>query len=410
MSEKAVYIRQQSQSLISTELERLSALVIDLALRLEERDLPGEMQGLPAIFQNPHTPESLLALGDEIRRAHLLYLDAEPSPSHPSFLFWEAIAEGILFLIDERKMHITVIDGDGAHHEPAPPPRPISLSSVIQFLIDSALSDGFSPEPSVERQRAVAQFALTLDPFCVEGYFLQGRVAERAQDYQRARIGYERAMEIGALHLGPAVVTSLRERKKRDVTFWLDLSTRPYMRARNALAFLLWQDLGDLPGALVHFQALLALDPSDHQGNRMALLCLLLELGDDEKLGSELARHRFYPSPTDELEEVSDTFWHYTQACRLYRLAGTAPEDTDAHRRALQALQQAFEENSLVPALLCRKNEPGRTRNKGIDSSAEELEAAEYVSLAKNGWQKTPGALQWMEAAATQAHILPPGK
>lgn len=66
------------------------------------------------------------------------------------------------------------------------------------------------------------------------------------------------------------------------------------MRPRAALASLLWRKMGHLKEAIAHFQTLLEPNPRDNQNNGDALICCLLEAGDDEAHGKELPRLRFY--------------------------------------------------------------------------------------------------------------------
>ena len=84
-------------------------------------------------------------------------------------------------------------------------------------------------------------------------------------------------MEASQLALGP------RRFKEYAGHFWGFLETRPYMRARAGLASTLLK-LGDVDGAIDHFQDILRLNPNDNQGIRYILLGCLLERGDDGAL------------------------------------------------------------------------------------------------------------------------------
>jgi tetratricopeptide (TPR) repeat protein len=158
------------------------------------------------------------------------------------------------------------------------------------------VSDGFSI-PGRREQAARVRLALELDPLCADAYTIRGQLAAQYGKFYQAKWEYEKAMRIAAFKIGPEALASAKVRKARGLVFWADRATRDYMRPRAALAFLLWRRLGDLQGAIAHFQGLLDLDPDDHQGNRCALLSCLVEAGDDEALGSALARHRFYTLP-----------------------------------------------------------------------------------------------------------------
>jgi tetratricopeptide (TPR) repeat protein len=94
----------------------------------------------------------------------------------------------------------------------------------------------------------------------------------------------EAGVAAGERALGP-------EPFKHDVgIFWAVFETRPYMRARAALAATLWQ-LERRDEAVEHMHELLRLNPNDNQGNRDVLVEWLLYLGRYDELDELFAAY-----------------------------------------------------------------------------------------------------------------------
>jgi len=72
--------------------------------------------------------------------------------------------------------------------------------------------------------------------------------------------------------------------------FWGFLETRPYMRARAALAHSL-ASYSQRQAAVAHYQAMLDLNPNDNQGVRNALLPLLIQQGDWDRFDELVASY-----------------------------------------------------------------------------------------------------------------------
>lgn len=250
---------------------------------------------------------------------------------------------------------------------------PATRLEEAQELVYEAL------ETSGPRRVQLARQALDCSPDCADAYVL---LAEAARDPHEAQRLYEQGMQAGERALGPDVF-------QHDVGhFWGILETRPYMRARQGLAEVLWV-LGERRGAIGHLQDLLRLNPGDNQGLRYILANWLLAVGDDAALERLLQQ---YP------DEASAT-WAYTRALALFRRHGAgAPVDA--------AVQQALEANPFVPRyLLGAKKLPRQL--PAYTGIADENEAVVYVAEAAENWLETPHALEWLRSVLARTSPLP---
>jgi tetratricopeptide (TPR) repeat protein len=136
-------------------------------------------------------------------------------------------------------------------------------------------------ETTGKRRLDLARRALAISPDCADAHVL---LAEATEDPHEARRLYEQGVQAGERALGP-------EMFERDAGhFWGILETRPYMRARQGLAEVLWH-LGERQAAIAHLQDMLRLNPKDNQGLRYTLANWLLAVGDDAALGRLLAQY-----------------------------------------------------------------------------------------------------------------------
>lgn len=349
----------------------------------------------------------LLRLGEWVRDVSLTLGGGYLTDPMEAMLFHEALTDAIDTLAARQSMR-EVMQKHSGYEDISAPALPLSLEDSAQQIIDRAFADDFSSPPPQAEQVARIHFALALDPRCSDAYVIQGSLDEQAGRYEQAQAAYERAMELAAEKLGPDAFTE-ESRKAERIHFWYSSGTREYMRPRAALAYLLWQKMGRLKEAIVHFQAMLDLNPGDNQGNRDALLCCLLEAGDDEALAVALERFHYDDRETIEPQDIAGTVWHYTNACWLFRtrLPSTSGEGS---QKATTALRKAFRYNQYVPRfLLAPQGLPG------LDELApyalgDPTEAVMYVNLALKGWQQTRGALTWLETTARQARLLPTGQ
>lgn len=220
---------------------------------------------------------------------------------------------------------------------------------------------------TVKERTRLAKQALELSPDCADAYLL---LAEHVGSRKERLELVEQAVAAGERALGPRAF-------REDVGhFWGLIETRPYMRAREALAHNLWT-AGRREEAVGHLQEMLRLNPGDNQGVRYTLASWLLDLGRDRELEALLGR---YDEPT--------TTWAYSRALLAFRGQG----DTAESRRRLK---DATNQNKHVPALLIGEEqlppEPPSSYSPG-----DRDEAVFYVMEALSAWRSTPGALTWM--------------
>jgi len=225
---------------------------------------------------------------------------------------------------------------------------------------------------------ALAHDALAISPNCADAYVLLAE--EEADTIQRALEYYEQGVAAGERALGK------RFFEENAGHFWGILETRPYMRARQGLADVLWR-LKRQDEAREHFREMLRLNPNDNQGIRDLLLVLLLEMERDDEARALLKQ---YP------DEWTAT-WLYTRALLELRQHG-------ADARANKALADALEENPYVPAYLTgRKRIPNRLPS--LIGWGDEREAIAYASDHLNHWRRTPGAVEWVSEAKPKPRL-----
>lgn len=221
------------------------------------------------------------------------------------------------------------------------------------------------------RRAALARQALTISPDCADAYLLLAE--ETASSAEEARALLEQGVAAGERALGPEPFAA-------DVGhFWGILETRPYMRARAALAETLWA-LGRREEAVEHHRDLLRLNPNDNQGLRYRQAEWLLWLESYEEFDELFAAY----------EDDAAAAFAYTKALAAFRREGDVAG-------ARKLLAEAREENPHVPAYLAgRKALP--TRLPDYVGFGDESEAVDYAAGAAALWASIPGALAWLES------------
>jgi tetratricopeptide (TPR) repeat protein len=229
------------------------------------------------------------------------------------------------------------------------------------------------------RQRVqLAHKALALSPDCADAYVLLAE--ETAKTPQQARELYQQGVAAAERALGPEIF------EEGVGHFWGIVETRPYMRAREGLAHVLWLT-GEHRTAIDHLKAMLHLNPGDNQGLRYVLAQWLLQAGADEEMDKLLAQ---YP------DDAAAT-WAYTRALWIFRQQG-ATEEANA------ALADALSTNQFVPAyLLGRKRLPQRL--PAFVGLGDENEAIEYAAHGIDGWRRISGALTWLTSMMESSGI-----
>lgn len=222
----------------------------------------------------------------------------------------------------------------------------------------------------------LAKKALSISPDCADAYVLLAE--ETSTSAEEALRLYAEGMAAGERAIGP------KSFKEMEGHFWGLLETRPYMRARNGYASTLWH-MGQKDKAIAHYQDMLRLNPNDNQGVRYYLLELYQDIGDDDALEALIKRyHKDYSAN-----------WFYTEALLLFRRQG-------AGKRANKRLKEALAQNPHVPKyLLGQKKLP--KQHPAYIGFGDENEAIDYASTAIPFWLQTPGAIEWLRAAAEEA-------
>jgi tetratricopeptide (TPR) repeat protein len=224
---------------------------------------------------------------------------------------------------------------------------------------------------SGERRAVLAREALALWPDCADAYVLLAQAT--ASNLEQARELLQQGVAAGERALGPSTFAD------SVGDFWLIFETRPYMRARAALAATLWR-LGHRDEAIDHQRELLALNPRDNQGLRFRQANWLLELGEHDELDALFAAHADESAPG----------FIYTKALAAFARRGDTPT-----ARAL--LAQARELNPHIPDYLAgRKTLP--EQRPAYTVFGEETEAIDYAAGTRRLWASVPGALDWLES------------
>jgi tetratricopeptide (TPR) repeat protein len=217
------------------------------------------------------------------------------------------------------------------------------------------------------RRVALAKRALEISPDCADAYVL---LAEHTHDLVEATRLNGLGVEAGMNALGPKVF-------EEDVGhFWGLLETRPYMRARLALAQCLWQ-AGDRDEAIAHYRDMLRLNPGDNQGIRYILASCLLDAGRDDEVVALI----------EQYQDDASAAWAWSRALLAFRKHGNGEE-------AKAALAEAKKTNPHVPAYLSGKKKMPK-RLPDMIGFGDESEAISYVGDYGSAWKNTPEAIAW---------------
>jgi tetratricopeptide (TPR) repeat protein len=179
-----------------------------------------------------------------------------------------------------------------------------------------------------KRRETLARQALTISPDCADAYVL---LAESSRDLPQARSLYEEGMLAGERAMGAEMF------EQGAGEFWGLIESRPYMRARQGLAHVLW-GLGEREAAIGHFQEMVRLNPNDNQGVRYTLASWLLAIGDAAALKQLAALLAQFP-------EEGSAFWAYTTLLLTLRR-------NDMGEAADAAMREAMSSNPFVPFYL----------------------------------------------------------
>jgi len=223
-------------------------------------------------------------------------------------------------------------------------------------------------EADEEEQVRLARKALAVCEDCADAHIL---LAENAATLPDARRHLEQAVRAAERSLGADVFQEYAGH------FWGYFPTRPYMRARAALAQCLW-DAGEHDEALGHYRELLRLNPNDNQGLRYVLASCLLEQEQHDELDRLLAAYK----------DDGTAAWAYTTALSAFRRNGDTPQPG-------RLLKKAHRANKHVPAFLLGDRQLPRMAPEYI-GLGDESEAAAYAADNLPAWKATPGAISWL--------------
>jgi tetratricopeptide (TPR) repeat protein len=219
---------------------------------------------------------------------------------------------------------------------------------------------------SAKRQVELARRALEISPLCADAWLLLAGFADPDVELELLL----RAVEAGEIALGPSFDEMIGE-------FWGWMETRPYMRARQALAHALWLR-GRRDEAVDHLRDMLRLNPNDNQGIRLELIGYLADMG----------RHHDIEVLIQAYPGEDQAMWQWPIALASFRRFG----DNEASRKALA---EALESNEHVPFfLLGRRKLPKRMPD--YYELGEQSEAAIYAAEFGASWSGTAGALDWL--------------
>lgn len=255
----------------------------------------------------------------------------------------------------------------------APPEMPIERAmNIVLEAYDTVVP---------RRRRKLALKALKICPDCADAYMA---LATASPDLNEAREFYQQAIDAAGRMLDPEELAAY------DGMLWDTLDGRPYLRALNGMATVLWL-LDEPDEAIRHAREVLRLDATDPCDMRLALINWLMVTGKDRDARTLLNDYR----------NDDDVGWLFSRALLDYR---RSPKSGTARKSLLQAMDAnphvAIYLLGLVPspAFLSPFSEPG-----------EASEAVYYVKDAIEAWYATPNALDWLSSVFINILDTPPG-
>jgi tetratricopeptide (TPR) repeat protein len=212
--------------------------------------------------------------------------------------------------------------------------------------------------------------ALLLDPNCIDALMLAAE-ATASTDWdliKKLKMIIARAEEA----MGRKYIEENRGH------FWGVIETRPYMRARAALAETLHK-VGQREEAICQYEEMLELNPHDNQGLRYNLLSLYLE--------------------KEDLTGVRRIFKEYGDEPSAFFLWGRVLERYLSGKRgeAGEAALKAKKQNPHVIDYLTGKKRPPKEPIH-FYSPGKESEAIACFDMMNNAWKKYPEAIKWLKS------------
>lgn len=236
---------------------------------------------------------------------------------------------------------------------------------MSEELFHAALEAG-----NPKQQFDLLEKALRLDPGNVDALLVMSGIFEGDELIRQLR----RVVAIAAKWLGETAFKELVPH------FWGFVETRPYMRARQALAEAL-RMAGRLDEAAKEYREMLVLNANDNQGVRSPLAATLLALNRPDQAQTLMAQYK------NDLDCDAAFCW-----CHVLERLLSADEPG-----AVKALAAARKQNPHVEAyLLGRRNIPKTLPEYyGIGSKEEAICYADVLIMA---WKPHPQAHAWLLA------------
>lgn len=227
----------------------------------------------------------------------------------------------------------------------------------------------------LEEAARLAREALAIYPDSADAYVI---LAQQASSLDESIRLLEQGVAAGERSLGP---TYFEEEKGH---FWGILETRPYIRARYALARELWE-AERAEEAVAHLQAVLELNEADNLGARYSLVNWLLALGRIDEAGRLLFS---FDDPSCR--------WTYPKVLWAYLKEGDSPN-------ARRLFNEAFASNPVVMHEFLELIEGGPEHFHRMSESIPDVyavdspeEARLYLSEGLNAWVRAPKAALWL--------------
>lgn len=223
-----------------------------------------------------------------------------------------------------------------------------------------------------EEAIALVDEALSLDPDCVDALVCRAMALSRSP--RQWIMNLKAAVRAGKRVLGREFI------EENKGHFWGIFETRPYMRAKQALADV-YRKLGRFPEAIAEYESMLELNPNDNQGVRDSLIgCYLVERDLDG------ARRLF-----DRYKCDFSAVYSWGRVLERF-LTEDKPGTTRALRKARKCnphVEPFLTGRAHVPRSLPDYYKPG-----------DVTEAFHCMDNLAEAWKRHPKAIAWLKAQA----------
>lgn len=236
----------------------------------------------------------------------------------------------------------------------------LDLAAAQEFMFDAWETD------ELEAVLKLIRKAIKKSPLCADAYSFYCQISEEPPESKIQNL--ETALYAASIALG-------EDFQGLAGRFWGFVETRPYMRAKAALADALWES-GDFYPAMAHCREMLKLNPNDNQGIRHLLTSYYLELEMREDLALIL----------DDYSGDTRPYLQYTRALLAFR--NSSPDAQDIAKTAISS-------NKHIPGLLSKCRLQPKS-NSGYITLGELDEAIDYVNHNIKPWIRTHGAIDWI--------------